>query len=61
MTQIPTKTLINKALVDGKNQSITFKGIGYEFKPLIAVIGSSKKTKLTFDLNDFDNAEGKFN
>lgn len=58
--QIPTETLINKALVDGKYQSAAFKGIGYELQPLIVVTGNSEKTKLTFDLNDFDNAEGEY-
>jgi sulfite exporter TauE/SafE/plastocyanin domain-containing protein/copper chaperone CopZ len=58
--QMPTETLISKAIVDGKNQSAAFKGIGYELQPLIAVTGSSEKTKLTFDLNGFDNAEGEY-
>jgi plastocyanin domain-containing protein/sulfite exporter TauE/SafE len=58
--QVPTDTLINKAIVDGEYQSATFKGIGYELQPLIAVTDTSKKTKLTFDLNDFDNAEGEY-
>ena len=60
ITQVPTETLINKALIDGNNQSISFKGIGYELKPLVGVISSNEKTKLTFDLNDLDNAEGKY-
>jgi sulfite exporter TauE/SafE/plastocyanin domain-containing protein/copper chaperone CopZ len=60
LTQVPTETLINKVVIDGKSQSITFKGIGYELKPLVAVTSSSEKTKLTFDLNDFDNAEGEY-
>ena len=58
--QVPTETLINKALFDGKYQSATFKGIGYELQPLIAVTGSREKAKLTFDLSDFDNAEGQY-
>ncbi len=41
-------------------KSATFKGIGSELQPLIAVTGNSSKTKLTFNLNDFDNAEGKY-
>jgi sulfite exporter TauE/SafE/plastocyanin domain-containing protein/copper chaperone CopZ len=60
ITQVPTETLINKALVNGKNQNISFKGIGYELKPLIGVTNSSGETKLTFDLSDFDNAEGEY-
>ena len=60
LTQVPTEKLINKALNDEKYQSVTFKGIGYELQPLIAVTGISEKTRLTFDLNDFDNAEGQY-
>ena len=61
ITQVPTETLINKALVDGEYQSIKFKGVGYELLPLIAVTDNSKKTKLTIDLNYFDDAEGEYN
>ncbi|QGU95347.1 heavy metal transport/detoxification protein [Clostridium bovifaecis] len=60
LTKVPTKTLINKASVSEKYQSAKFKGIGYELQPLIVVTGNSKKTKLTFDLSAFDNAEGKY-
>lgn len=60
ITKIPTATLVNEALVSGKSQSANFKGIGYELQPLIVVTGSSEKTKLTFDLSAFDNAEGKY-
>ncbi|OGO77909.1 MAG: heavy metal transport/detoxification protein [Clostridiales bacterium GWB2_37_7] len=60
LSQIPTEILINKALVNGKDQIVTFKGIGYELLPLIAVTSNSGKTKLTFDLNDFDNAQGQY-
>ena len=58
--QVLTETLVNKALVEDKYQSLTFEGIGYELKPMIAVTGSGEKTKVTFDLSDFDNAEGEF-
>ncbi len=60
ITQVPTSSLISKALVNGQYQSAKFKGIGYELQPLIVVTGNSTKTKLTFDLSDFDNAEGKY-
>jgi sulfite exporter TauE/SafE/plastocyanin domain-containing protein/copper chaperone CopZ len=60
ISNVPTETLINKALIEGEYQSVTFKGIGYELQPVIAVTGSGGKTRLTFDLNDFDNAEGKY-
>ncbi|WP_097025705.1 sulfite exporter TauE/SafE family protein [Clostridium peptidivorans] len=60
ITKVPTNKLINKASAAGNYQSAKFKGIGYELQPLIVVTGNSTKTKLTFDLNDFDNVEGKY-
>ena len=60
ISKVPTEKLVSKALVDGKKQSVTFKGIGYELQPLIAVAGSGGKIRLTFDLTDFDNAEGGY-
>lgn len=60
LTKVPTDVLVSKALSAGKIQSATFKGKGYELQPLIIVTGSSASTKLTFDLNAFDNAEGEY-
>ena len=60
ISQVSTGTLIHKALVDGKNQSATFKGIGYELQPLVVVTGNREITKLTFDLSGFDDAEGEW-
>jgi plastocyanin domain-containing protein len=60
LSVVSTEKLVNKALVSGKEQNAKFKGIGYELQPLVVVTGSSEKTKLTFDLNDFDNAEGEY-
>ncbi|HNR05506.1 MAG TPA: sulfite exporter TauE/SafE family protein [Bacillota bacterium] len=60
ISKVPTEKLVNKAMADGKNQSVIFKGIGYELQPLIAVAGSGGKIRLTLDLNDFDNAEGEY-
>ncbi len=56
ITKAPTDQLITKS----KNNNIKFQGIGYEFKPLIGVTGSSEKTKLTFDFSEFDNPEGNY-
>jgi len=60
ITKVPTETLIKKTSLSEKYYNGIFKGIGYEFKPLIIVTGTSLKTKVNFDLNSFDNAEGKF-
>ncbi|WP_411679321.1 sulfite exporter TauE/SafE family protein [Clostridium thailandense] len=60
MSKVPTEIIVKTATVIGNSQSSTIKGIGYELKPLIVVVDKNIKTKLTFDLNDFDNPEGKF-
>lgn len=60
ISKVPTSTLINKAQVSGKTQTATFKGIGYELKPLIVVTGKSTGTKLILDLSQFNNPESKF-
>ncbi|NMM64471.1 heavy metal transport/detoxification protein [Clostridium sp. P21] len=60
LNKVPTESLVSTAMVIGKNQSATIKGIGYEFKPLIIVVDKNIQTKLTFDLTAFDNTEGKF-
>lgn len=60
LSQVPTDRLVKKSIASGKYQSAVFKGTGYELEPLIVVTGSSSKTKLTFDLSDFDNAEGEY-
>ncbi|MBV7276319.1 sulfite exporter TauE/SafE family protein [Clostridium sp. PL3] len=60
MNKVPTEIIVKTATVIGNSQSSTIKGIGYELKPLIVVVDKNIKTKLTFDLNDFDNPEGKF-
>ncbi|SHJ48265.1 Sulfite exporter TauE/SafE [Clostridium amylolyticum] len=60
ISKVPTDTLVNIALKLNKYYNAAFKGTGYELQPLIVVTGSSTNTKLTFDLNAFDNAEGKY-
>ena len=55
---VPSEVLVGKAL--GEDQKFTFSGIGYEFKPLIAVTEKNKKTNFVFDFNEFDNAEGEY-
>jgi sulfite exporter TauE/SafE/plastocyanin domain-containing protein/copper chaperone CopZ len=56
----PTDTLVKKAQLIGNTQSFSFRGLGYEFDPLILVVKSGANTKLTFDLRQFDNPEGEF-
>lgn len=57
---VPTERLVNKALTSEETQNAEFRGIGYELEPLIVVSNVSIKAKLTFDLTDFDNAEGQY-
>ncbi len=57
---VPTETLINKSRIFNNEQIAQFKGIGYELQPLVIVTGNSGKTKITFDLNAFDNADGEY-
>jgi plastocyanin domain-containing protein/sulfite exporter TauE/SafE/copper chaperone CopZ len=58
--KVPTDRLIKKAVVSEKTQNITIKGIGYEFEPLIIILEKGLKTKLTVDLNGFDNPQSDF-
>lgn len=57
---VPTERLVNKALTSEETQNAEFRGIGYELEPLIVVSNANIKAKLTFDLTDFDNAEGQY-
>jgi plastocyanin domain-containing protein len=60
LSKVPTDRIVKKALLVVNNQSYDFKGIGYEFDPLILVINKDINTKLSFDLKQFDNNAGKF-
>lgn len=60
LSKVPTETIIKTAIIAGKNQGVTIKGVGYEFEPLIVVVTKGLNTKLTFDLTSFDNPNGKF-
>lgn len=59
-SKIKTEIIVKKVVVEKGIQSVTFKGIGYELQPLIVVTGNNFKTKLTFDLTKFDEADDKF-
>ncbi|OPJ55734.1 sulfite exporter TauE/SafE family protein [Clostridium oryzae] len=60
LSKVPTKTLVKKSELNGNIQTIKFKGIGYELKPLIIVAKSNLNAKLVLDLKSFDNAKGKY-
>ncbi|WP_096635780.1 sulfite exporter TauE/SafE family protein [Clostridium cochlearium] len=60
ISKVPTEALVSKAEVLDEYHSAKFRGVGYELQPLIVVTGSNTKTKLTFDLEAFDNVEGEY-
>jgi len=60
LSKVSTDRLIKKANISGDTQSLNIKGNGYEFEPLVVVVEKGIKTKLTMDLNSFDNADGIF-
>lgn len=57
---VPTDRLVKKAEISGNAQSISIKGKGYEFEPLVIALQKGLKTKLAIDLNEFDDINGKF-
>lgn len=60
LSKVPTDRLIKKAEISGNTQSISIKGKGYEFEPLVIAVQKGLKTKLTIDFNEFDDVNGKF-
>lgn len=59
-SKVATDRLVKSAEVTDDGQTITIKGNGYEFEPLIMVVNKGLKTTMALDLTDFDNAEGYF-
>jgi sulfite exporter TauE/SafE/plastocyanin domain-containing protein/copper chaperone CopZ len=59
-SKVATERLVKKAEVAANEQTITIKGTGYEFEPLIIVVHKGVNTKMALDLSAFDNAEGYF-
>ncbi len=59
-TKVATDRLIKKAEVVADEQTISIKGIGYEFEPLIMVVNKGLNTKMALDLSSFDTADGYF-
>jgi sulfite exporter TauE/SafE/plastocyanin domain-containing protein/copper chaperone CopZ len=58
--KVPTNRLIKKAQITGSSQTALFKGLGYEFEPLVIVVKQNTATKLTFDMTKLDNPEGNY-
>lgn len=60
LSQVDTDRLIKKTSVSDNIQTIDIRGIGYELEPLIIVANKNMNTKISLDLNAFDNYEDKF-
>lgn len=59
-SKVPTDRIVRKSTLSGSTQTISITGTGYEFEPLIIVLNKGIKTKLTLDLNNFDNPTGYY-
>ncbi|MFB3160501.1 sulfite exporter TauE/SafE family protein [Neobacillus sp. 179-J 1A1 HS] len=59
-SKVATDRLVKKAEMAANEQTITIKGTGYEFEPLIMVVNKGISSKMAIDLSSFDNAEGHF-
>jgi sulfite exporter TauE/SafE/plastocyanin domain-containing protein/copper chaperone CopZ len=59
-SKVATDRLVKKAEMAANEQTITIKGTGYEFEPLIMVVNKGISSKMAIDLSSFDNAEGYF-
>ncbi|BCZ46714.1 heavy metal-associated domain-containing protein [Clostridium gelidum] len=60
LSKVSTDRLIKKATKSLDTQSLSIKGIGYEFEPLVIVLEKGLETKLSVNLNSFDNFDGNF-
>ncbi|AIF53330.1 sulfite exporter TauE/SafE family protein [Pelosinus sp. UFO1] len=61
IAKVSTERLIRKATISNKLQTVSIKGIGYEFEPLVVVIQKQTLAKIKIDLAEFDNAVGNWN
>lgn len=60
INKVPTSRLVHKSVLSGSFQSAAITGKGYEFEPLITVVGKGIKTKLSVDLSNFDSPDGEY-
>lgn len=61
IAKVSTERLIRKVTISNKLQTVSIKGIGYEFEPLVVVINKQTAAKIKFDFTEFDNAAGDWN
>jgi sulfite exporter TauE/SafE/plastocyanin domain-containing protein/copper chaperone CopZ len=60
LNQVSTDRLIKKTIVSNNIQTISIRGIGYEFEPLIVVANPLMVTKISLDLKAYDNFDENF-
>lgn len=60
LSKISTDRLIKKASISGDTQNLNIKGTGYDFEPLVVVLQKGIKTKLSLDLNSYNNPNSNF-
>jgi plastocyanin domain-containing protein/sulfite exporter TauE/SafE/copper chaperone CopZ len=60
LRKVSTDRLVKKANISGNTQSLSIKGTGYEFEPLVIVLEKGIRTDLSVDLSGFDNVNGNF-
>jgi sulfite exporter TauE/SafE/plastocyanin domain-containing protein/copper chaperone CopZ len=60
LNQVSTDRLIKKTIVSNNIQTISIRGIGYEFEPLIVVANPLMYTKISLDLRAYDNFDENF-
>lgn len=60
ISQVPTERLIKKATVSGDIQSLTVKGVGADFEPLMVVLNKGINAKIDFDLSKMDSPDGEY-
>jgi sulfite exporter TauE/SafE/plastocyanin domain-containing protein/copper chaperone CopZ len=60
ISEVPTERLVKKAEVSGDTQTLAITGIGPDFEPLIAVLGTGVNSKITFDLSKMTSPDGEY-
>ncbi|MEH7107260.1 urease accessory protein UreH domain-containing protein [Bacillus sp. JJ1764] len=60
LSKVATDRLIKKVQVVNNEKNFVVKGIGYELEPIVMVVNRGLKTKMSFDLTQFDQNDGYF-
>lgn len=60
ISKVKTDRLVKVAKQNGNIQSISVKGIGLEFEPVIIVVKTGVKAEINYDLKDLDAPDGVY-